>query len=211
MNTHLLIEMLARGAGPAPRAAVARRFVPAAALGLLCSCLLALLIIGPLPPEIFSMPAPWIKLAYGASLGVAASWLTAKLARPVAHSAWPVAAVLGVLVAMALAGFNAVWQVPPEDRISTLLGPTWLMCPWVLMAVSLPALAAILWALRGLAPTDLRGAGTAAGVLAGAIGTMGYALACPENSTAFVAVWYTLGIGLTALIGRWTGPRVLQW
>jgi hypothetical protein len=211
MNTHLLIAMLARGAGPAPKAVVAQRLAPAAAVGLLGSCLMALLFIGPLPTDVFLTPAPWMKLAYAVSLAAAACWLMAKLARPMAHSARPIVAAISVLVAMAVAGLISALQVPPEGRISALLGQTWLMCPWVLMALSLPALVAIFWALRGLAPTDLPGAGTAAGLLAGTIGAMGYALACPENSTAFVAVWYTLGIGLTALMGRWAGPRFLRW
>jgi hypothetical protein len=211
MNTHLLIEMLARGAGPAPTAVVAKRLAPAAAVGLLCSGLLALLIIGPLPSAVFLTPAPWIKLAYAVSLATAACWLLAKLARPVSHRARPVAAVLAVLAVMAVVGLIAVSTAPAELRAAALLGQTWWVCPWLLMLVSLPALLALLWALQGLAPTDLPSAGTAAGVLAGSLGAMGYALACPENSTTFVAVWYTLGIGLTALIGRWLMPRFLHW
>jgi hypothetical protein len=112
---------------------------------------------------------------------------------------------------MAVVGLTAVSTAPAELRAAALLGQTWWVCPWLLMLVSLPALLALLWALRGLAPTDLSSAGTAAGILAGSLGAVGYALACPENSTAFVAVWYTLGIGLTALIGRWLMPRFLHW
>jgi hypothetical protein len=211
MNTYSLIAMLASGAGPAPTAVVAKRLAPAAAVGLLCSGVLALLIIGPLPSAVFSTLALWIKLAYAVSLGAAACWLLAKLARPVSHRAWPVAAVLAVLAVMAVVGLTAVSTAPAELRAAALLGQTWWVCPWLLMLVSLPALLALLWALRGLAPTDLSSAGTAAGILAGSLGAVGYTLACPENSTAFVAVWYTLGIGLTALIGRWLMPRFLHW
>jgi hypothetical protein len=77
--------------------------------------------------------------------------------------------------------------------------------------LSLPALAAAFWAVRGLAPTRLRAAGFAAGLLAGSLGAFGYALSCPEVSPAFVAVWYTLGIGLTGAVGAGLGPRVLRW
>ena len=77
--------------------------------------------------------------------------------------------------------------------------------------VSLPALAAALWALRGLAPTRLRTAGFASGVLAGSVGAFGYALSCPEASMSFVAVWYSLGILLTGALGAALGPRVLRW
>jgi hypothetical protein len=75
----------------------------------------------------------------------------------------------------------------------------------------LPALAAALWALRGLAPTQARAAGLAAGLLAGGLGAFGYALACTELSPAFVAVWYSLGIGMAGALGAALGPLTLRW
>ncbi|MDE2299455.1 MAG: DUF1109 family protein, partial [Burkholderiales bacterium] len=75
----------------------------------------------------------------------------------------------------------------------------------------LPALAGTLWAVRGLAPTRPRAAGLAAGLLAGAVGALGYALSCPEVSITFVAVWYSLGIALVGGAGAALGPRVLRW
>ena len=41
MKTESLIDLLARGAGPAPRAVAARRLLPAALLGVLLSAMLA--------------------------------------------------------------------------------------------------------------------------------------------------------------------------
>lgn len=211
MKTDVLIEMLARGAGPAPRAVVARRLVPVMVCGLIASSLLALLIIGPLPSVMFLTPAPWIKLVYALLLAGAASVLTARLARPIAHLQALRAAVASVIAAMALLGAVALGLTPQEDRLSAVLGQTWLMCPWLLMGFSLPSLAGILWAVKGLAPTQPKRAGFACGLLAGALGAAGYSLACPESSATFVAIWYTLGIGLTALLGRALGPRSLRW
>ncbi|WP_310387350.1 NrsF family protein [Roseateles sp.] len=37
------------------------------------------------------------------------------------------------------------------------------------------------------------------------------ALEFPESSATFVAIWYTLGLGLTALLGRALGSRLLRW
>jgi hypothetical protein len=54
-------------------------------------------------------------------------------------------------------------------------------------------------------------AGFSGGLLAGAIGAAGYSLACPESSAAFVAIWYTLGILLTGVVGAAIGDRVLRW
>ena len=82
---------------------------------------------------------------------------------------------------------------------------------WAVFVLSLPALAAALWAVRGLAPTRPRATGLAAGLLADAAGAAGYALACVEPSTLFIAISYTLGIGLCGALGAALGPRVLRW
>jgi hypothetical protein len=211
MRTDAFIELLARGAGPAPRVVAARRLAPAAGLGLLLSALLALTLIGPIPASMYATPVPWMKLAYAGTLAAAAGWLTARLARPIARLALPRGLVLAVIGAMGLLGLAALIATPSGDRMAALLGHSWLTCPWNVLAFSLPALAAALWAVRGLAPTQPRAAGFAAGLFAGAVGACGYALSCPEVSAAFVAVWYTLGIGLTGLLGARLGPRMLRW
>jgi len=211
MKTDVWIDMLACGAGPAPRAVAARRLLPVMLAGLLASSALAWLLMGLLPPAVFQTPAPWIKLAYAAALVVAASVLTVRLARPLARLRMPWGGVALVMGGMLALGAGFLWGTPPPDRWAVLLGQTWLICPALLLLLSLPSLLAILWVLRGLAPTRLAAAGLASGLLAGAIGAAGYALACPESSPTFVAVWYTLGIGLTALTGRLLGPYVLRW
>ncbi|MBA2723547.1 MAG: DUF1109 domain-containing protein [Methylibium sp.] len=211
MKTDHLIEMLARGAGPAPRAVAARRLIPAGAFGVSVSAALALALMGPLPQEILDTPAPWIKLAYAGLLALPAGWLAARLARPVSRPAMPTRLVAAVLLAMAALGATAWATTPEADRLGALFGSSWGACPWNVLALSMPALAGILWALRGLAPTRPHAAGCAAGLLAGALGAGGYALTCPETSAVFVAVWYSLGIGLVAGVGTLLGPRVLRW
>lgn len=212
MNTDAWMDMLARGAGPAPRAVVARRLTPAAVGGLLASAVLALALLGPLPAALFATPAPWIKLAYTAALALAAGWLAARASVPAASLARPRRAVLGVLLCMAALGAAAItFGTAPGQRLEALMGHSWLQCPWNVLALSLPALALAFWALRGLAPTRPRLAGFAAGLWAGAMGAFGYALACPEASPAFVAVWYTLGIVLTGAVGWALGARLLRW
>lgn len=211
MQTNALIDMLARDAGPAPQAVAARRLAPAMAVGLGWSAALALLIIGPIPQAMFATPAPWIKFGYAFLLAVAAGLLTARLSRPIARLVVPHAAICGVLITMALVGAVTLWVTPTGERMAAVMGLTWFICPWMLVLLSLPALATTLWAVRGLAPTNLRGAGFAAGLLAGALGAAGYSLACPEASATFVAVWYTAGIALTAQLGAVLGPRVLRW
>ncbi|GAA4408995.1 NrsF family protein [Quisquiliibacterium transsilvanicum] len=211
MKTEALIDLLANGAGPAPRAVAARRLLPAALLGVLLSVVLALALLGPVPASMYATPAPWIKFGYALALAAAGGWLAARLSRPVARLGTPRAVLSAVLTAMALLAAYALLTRPAGERLAAVLGHSWLACPWNVLAFSLPALAAVLWAVRGLAPTRPRAAGCAAGLFAGALGAFGYALACTEDSTAFVAIWYSVGIGLTALLGALAGPRVLRW
>lgn len=211
MKTAQLIDMLAQGAGPASSPATARRLCPSIVVGLVASCALVLLTIGPLPAATFGTPAPWIKLAYAISLGLAAALLTSRLARPIARLSSQIIAVAAVFLVMAGVAGLGLLQIPPGLRTATVLGQTWWMCPWLLLGFSLPTLAATFWAVRGLAPTRLRAAGFACGLLAGAVGAAAYSLACPESSAAFVAIWYSLGIAMTALLGAALGPRFLRW
>lgn len=211
MKTDELIALLAQGAGPAPRAVAARRLAPALALGVLASAVLALALLGPIPAALWHAPAPWLKLAYATAVALAAGWLAARLGRPLPRTAAPRRALLAVLLAMAVVG-AAGWALAPQpERLQGLLGHSWASCPWSVLGLSLPGLAATLWALRGLAPTRPRAAGFAAGLLAGAGGAAGYALACVELAPAFIALWYTLGIALTGALGAALGPRWLRW
>ena len=211
MKTETLIDMLARNAGPAPRALAARRLYPAVAAGLLASGCAAIAWFGLIPWSLFSTPVPWTKMIYAAALAAAAGWWAARLSRPAASAARPRMAVVAVVFAMATIGLLSWLSEPADGRLTALLGHSWFSCPPTVLMLSLPALAAALWAVRGLAPMRPRVAGFAAGLLAGSVGAIGYALSCPEASAAFVAVWYTLGIVLTGAAGAILGPTVLRW
>ena len=69
----------------------------------------------------------------------------------------------------------------------------------------------MLWALRGAAPTRLALTGAGAGLLAGALATLAYALHCPEMAAPFMAVWYVAGMAIPTALGAVLGPRVLRW
>jgi hypothetical protein len=211
MKTEALIDMLARGAGPAPRALAARRLSPAAIAGLLSSTGMAIAWLGVIPSQMFATAVPWTKMAYAGTLALAAGWWTARLSRPAAPVVGPRRITGLVLLAMALVAGISMVSTPAGTRLDALLGHSWSSCPWSVLALSLPALAGSLWAVRGLAPTRPGAAGFAAGLLAGSLGAFGYSLSCPEASPAFVAVWYTLGMTFTAGLGAILGCRVLRW
>jgi hypothetical protein len=171
----------------------------------------ALAAIGPAPAEMITTPALWTKLAYAALLIGAGGWLTACLSRPAFPTTRPWRLLAAVAAAMAVLGTGSLLIAPSGQRIEYLMGHSALQCPWNVLALSVPALAATLWAVRGLAPTRPRLAGLAAGLFSGGIGALGYALACPEVSVAFVAAWYSLGIALSGALGALLGPWALRW
>ena len=102
-------------------------------------------------------------------------------------------------------------HIPPGDWLGAWLGGTWTKCPWLVLMLSVPIFAGLLWSFRRLAPTRLRAAGGAAGFAAGACAATLYGLHCPEVSAAFVLTWYTLGIALAAAAGALVGPYLLRW
>ena len=181
MKTVEFVDLLARHAGAAPAHLVLSRLAPVVMAGGVVSAAATLLFLGinPVLPQLGAALA--VKLVYVAGLLAGGLLLVARVSQPGA----PVkrAMLLLALVAGGMAVLAAVWfwQTPEAARTQALLGRSWAWCPWRVAGLSLPALVALLWALRGLAPTQLRLAGFAAGLLAGALGALGYVLFCPVS------------------------------
>lgn len=213
MRTDELIRALATGIEPVPAGATARRVAIALLAGLPCAALLMMTLLGVQPAlvAVFAVPMFWVKLGVPLALIGAGALHVARLARPGAglgNAPLLIALPLAFVWLLALA---ALWRAPSDVRDELLLGNTWQWCPWLIAGLSLPTFAAALWALRGLAPTRLRLAGAAAGLLAGAVGAFVYAFHCPELAAPFIATWYVSGMLLPAAIGALIGPRLLRW
>ena len=98
-----------------------------------------------------------------------------------------------------------------EQRHVLLFGRTSKSCPWLIALLSVPVFVAVIWAMKGLAPTRLRVAGGAAGLAAGAVGALIYCLHCPEMAAPFIGTWYLLGMLIPTAAGAVLGPRLLHW
>ena len=211
MKTDQLIDLLARQAGPAPRHVVERRIAIAAIVGVLASTALTCATLGVNTALADMGSALAVKLAYVIALMAGAAWQVDRLARPGASDQAATQALLAVVLAMALVAGRAWVRTPSAEPLDQLLGQSWSSCIWRVAALSLPALGAGLWALRGLAPTRPRRAGFAAGLLAGSLGALGYSLYCAELSPMFVLAWYSAGMLVPAALGALLGPRLLRW
>jgi hypothetical protein len=211
MKTDDLIGMLARQAGAAPRHAVARTLAPAVLAGAVASLGLVLALKTPVPAAFWLTLAPWIKLFYGAALGAAALWWVGRSARPGAVQRPARITVLTVLATMLSLAIASWVGTPAPARLAALVGSDPLGCIRNVALSALPVAAALGVALRRLAPTQLRSAGAAAGLAAGAIGSAIYSLTCTETGIPFTAIWYTSGMVVVAGLGALLGPRVLRW
>lgn len=213
MKTDDLVAMLARGAGPVDSAVPRRRLARALAIGGVgaLGAMLAGLGLNPLLGEAARTPMFWGKLVFAGLLVAGGIVALARLARPGAPLAGAPALLAGPVAALWALSLAALALAAPGERVGLLLGSTWAECPFNIALLALPAFVALLWALRGLAPTRLRAAGAAAGLVAGALAAFAYALHCPEHAAPFVAVWYVLGIALPAGLGALVGPRTLAW
>lgn len=211
MKTDDLIAMIANEAGPAPRVSVTHRLIPAGVLGGLTAAAIVVGVLGLIPSTMFAEPGPWIKIGYAGTLAVTGAWLFSRLGKPGASGKQAAFAVIAVISIMAMAGILSYLGTPEAERATALLGHSWLVCPWAILALSLPVMAGTFWAMRGFAPTNLVFAGAACGLFSGATAAVAYALACTEPAAPFIAVWYTLGIALCGLLGAALGPKLLRW
>ena len=213
MKTDDLVLMLATGAGVAPKHVAARRYTIALGWGMPISFALMLATIGLLSDirGALALSGFWIKLGFVVSLAAVSLLATLRLSRPGAdRKSLPVMLSLPVVILWGLAVVTLV-QTDSELRIPLLMGQTWAECPGLIAMLSLPIFVATLWAIRGLAPTNLRLAGGSAGLFAGAAGASIYTLHCPEMDAPFIAVWYLSGILIPAIVGLVLGSRLLRW
>jgi hypothetical protein len=213
MKTETLIDLLATGAGPAQRYPVARRFGAAIAFGVASgfAILLATLGINPALGDFLLLPAFWIKLIFAVALTFSGFVASVRLARPgvaVGRVKWLAAAAVAALWVLALI---VITDAEPAARAQLVLGNSWSVCPFRIALLSAPMLAASIWAMRGLAPTNQALAGGALGLLSGALGASIYCLHCPELAPPFLAVWYVLGILIPTLVGSAVGGPLLRW
>jgi len=213
MKTDDLIGLLSKEVTPVERGAVMRRFAAALALGALGSVVLMSVVFG-VRHDLATVARTtifWAKLAYPLAIAVGALLAVLRLGRPGARAGFSWALIALPFVAVWGASFLLLGRAAPDARWPLVLGHTWRTCPFNILLLSVPTFVAAFWAVKSLAPTQLRLAGAAAGLLASAMATIAYCLHCPEMSPAFWGVWYALGMALPAGIGAMVGARWLRW
>jgi len=205
--------MLSAGAEPVNARRVAWRYLLAVSGGSLAALALTAgaLKLNPALPQELSAPMFWAREAFCASLAMAGLVGTARLARPGRPlGSVPVGIALPVIAMWALAALS-LHAAPPVARANLIFGHTARVCPFLIAMIALPVFVALVWVLRGLAPTRPRLTGAVAGLAAGSLGALAYSLHCPELAAPFIGIWYLLGITICATLGAWAGTRLLRW
>ena len=213
MRTEDLVTMLATGAGAVQPNQTARRFATAIALGALGAALLMAPLLG-LRPDLAAallLPMFWVKLAFVAGLAAASLFAALRLSRPGMPLAWAPEALAAPVLAIWLLAAIALARADTAQHALLFFGNTWDECPFLIALLSVPAFVAAMWAMQGLAPTRLRLAGAATGLLAGAVGALVYCLHCTEMAVPFIGFWYLLGMLIPSAVGALLGPRLLRW
>jgi len=213
METDDLILRLSAQVTPIDATLVTRRLTLALAIGVAATLALMWVWQGLNPDLAGAMTHHpfWMKVGYCVALGAAAVVSASRLARPDGEAFSIVLTFAAPIVIVAAISAVELALTPSSQWLAMWLGHSWSACPWRVLALSGPIFLSLLWAFRAFAPTQLRLAGAMAGVSAGGLGSMVYALHCPETSAVFLLTWYSLGIALAAGIGALLGPRLLRW
>jgi hypothetical protein len=213
MKTDELVAILSTNLEPVGRKALVRTLFLAVGAGLIVALGIAFFGLG-IRSDFTSSGALIflaVKLAFGIGIvGLAMVYLT-RLARPGGErKISPLLIVAPFLVIVFLAVIS-LGSAPRAHWDKMIVGNEWLDCLLSIPIIAIVPFAASIWAVRKGAPTNLVRAGALAGLVAGGVSAMAYALHCMDDSLPFIAVWYGGTIVLCTFIGSVLGPRLLRW
>ncbi|NTF44151.1 NrsF family protein [Rhizobium rhizogenes] len=158
-----------------------------------------------------TVAAFWVKFLYSAGLMGATIIALDQVARPDGRIGNMIRVSTAAFAVIALLAIGQLVLSPTSSYPGLIFGFSAPFCPFLIVVFGLPAFFANMWFLHRAAPFNPGLAGFVAGACAGAIGAWVYALACVENGIPFIAIWYTLGILLSGLLGSVVGKLSLRW
>lgn len=156
-------------------------------------------------------PTFWAKAAYTGVLAGAGFWLLERLGRPGASAKMPLLLLAGAVAVVGILTLAEQASMTADERMVAVIGVSSNVCLQNILTLSALAAPFIFIAARRYAPTRPMLAGAAAGILTAALATTLYGLHCPERTATFVALWYTGGIALAAIIGAGIGRFAFRW
>ena len=213
MKTDDLVAVLSTNVEPIGRGLVGRTISIAVAGGAAVALGLVFAVLG-LRADLTTIRATifmLLKIAFAlAVIGVAMRYLL-RLARPGAERGISPLTIVVPFAAIAVLGAISLGFAPSSHWDRMILGDEWLECLLSIPIIAILPFAVVIFAVRRAAPTNLVRTGAVAGLIAGGVSAVAYALHCTDDSLPFVAVWYGATIVLCTLAGAALGPRLLRW
>lgn len=213
MKTDDLVALLSTNPEPVDRGLVVRTLLVALGAGSILALGITIFGLGVRPDIMMYGALSFVvaKVSFAVGIFSLAFIYLAKLARPGGERkprSYLVAVPFFVIVALAVISLGLA---PSSHWNKMIVGDEWLECLVFIPVIAILPFAVSIWAVRKAAPTNLVRAGAFAGLVAGGVSAMAYALHCTDDSLPFVAVWYGGTIVLCTLAGAALGPRLLRW
>jgi len=152
-----------------------------------------------------------LKLAFAVGVVGVSSIYLMRLTRPGGERRTSSIRIMMPFAAIVLLAAVSLGLAPSSHWDEMVMGDQWLECLLSIPIIAIVPFAIIVAATRKAAPTNLERSGAFAGLIAGGVSAMGYALHCTDDSLPFIAVWYGGTILLCTFAGAALGPRLLRW
>jgi hypothetical protein len=213
VKTSELIASLSENLAPTRKAPVAAYLAGSLAAGVILSVALAIAWLGPraLPGDA-ELAFLFSKIMFALSVVGIGAVLAVRAAVPGAITPVNYLPAILPLVLVAVLGVLELTHVPRQHWHEQVFGTGWLACLFAIPLMAIAPYALMVGTMRRFAaPTDLVRAGAFAGMTAGGISALAYAVHCTDDSLSFVASWYVTAIAICTLGGALVGPRILRW
>jgi hypothetical protein len=213
MKTDELVALLSMNPEPVDRRSVARTLGVALAAGSIVALGITSVGLGVRSDLMTARALVFliVKLSFAVGIVSLALVYLTRLARPGGERRTSTVLVTIPFGAIAVLSIVSLGFAPSSHWDKMIVGDQWLECLLSIPIIAIVPFAAAIWAMRRAAPTNLVRAGAFAGLVAGGVSAMAYAVHCTDDSLPFVAVWYGGTIVLCTLAGAVLGPRLLRW
>jgi hypothetical protein len=135
----------------------------------------------------------------------------ARLGRPGAETFFDTRSYKAAAPGLGLLAVAAILALPVFHLLQHDAQGDWLECLISIPVIAVVPFAAVVWAMRKMAPTNLRLTGAVTGLVAGGVSSIAYALHCTDDSILFITAWYGAAVAICVLAGALLGPRLLRW
>ena len=213
MKTDDLVAFLSTNPEPVDGSSVVRTLCVALAAGMVVTLGIAFVGLGVRSDLMTARALIFLVVKLAFAVGIVSLTLVylTRLARPGGERKTPSFLIATPFLIIVFLAAISLGFAPTSHWDKMIVGDQWLECLVSVPIIAMVPFAISIWAVRKAAPTNLTRTGAFAGLLAGGVSVMAYALHCMDDSLPFVAVWYAGTIVLCTLAGAVLGPRLLRW